>query len=159
MKRLPIVTKHKAKAKANPNINLMDLNLPLTNGLPTPDIIDILEKVVDEKYYLKQETVDKILKGSKVYTTKDQSVCDFNRKDGVGRERDVANTLNSSDWRGLNRNQTQNAVVKQEVLAYSKSTRENGRVEKRVRIDGTANTLNTGDGGSSQSTSNYVKEE
>lgn len=36
---------------------------------------------------------------------------EFNRKNGIGRELDVAHTLNSSDWRGLDRNQTQNAVV------------------------------------------------
>jgi DNA (cytosine-5)-methyltransferase 1 len=35
----------------------------------------------------------------------------YNRKDGIGDELDTALTLNASDWRGLNRNQTQNAVV------------------------------------------------
>lgn len=35
----------------------------------------------------------------------------YNRKDGVQKEIDVAHTLNSSDYRGLNRNQSQNAVV------------------------------------------------
>ncbi len=34
----------------------------------------------------------------------------FNRKDGIVRERDTALTLNASDFRGINRNQTQNAV-------------------------------------------------
>jgi DNA (cytosine-5)-methyltransferase 1 len=34
-----------------------------------------------------------------------------NRKDGVGGELDAAHTLSASDWRGLNRNQTQNDVV------------------------------------------------
>lgn len=35
----------------------------------------------------------------------------FNRKDGVGEQLDEAHTLSASDWRGLNRNQTQNAVA------------------------------------------------
>ena len=35
----------------------------------------------------------------------------FNRKDGLGKEVDKAFSLNASDWRGLNRNQTQTAVV------------------------------------------------
>lgn len=35
----------------------------------------------------------------------------FNRKDGLGSEVDKAFSLNASDWRGLNRNQTQTAVV------------------------------------------------
>lgn len=36
---------------------------------------------------------------------------DFNRKDGVGNNIDVAHTLSASDYRGLNRNQTQTAVM------------------------------------------------
>ena len=35
----------------------------------------------------------------------------YNRKDGLGRELDKAYPLNASDWRGLNRNQNQTAVV------------------------------------------------
>lgn len=35
----------------------------------------------------------------------------FNRKDGIGSEVDKGFSLNASDWRGLNRNQTQTAVV------------------------------------------------
>lgn len=35
----------------------------------------------------------------------------FNRKDGIGNEVEKAFSLNASDWRGLNRNQTQTAVV------------------------------------------------
>lgn len=35
----------------------------------------------------------------------------YDRKNGVGEELDVAHTLSASDWRGLNRNQTQNAVM------------------------------------------------
>lgn len=34
----------------------------------------------------------------------------FNRKEGIVGERDTAITLNASDFRGINRNQTQNAV-------------------------------------------------
>lgn len=38
-------------------------------------------------------------------------VIEYSRKSGVGKELDIAHTLNSSDWRGLNRNQKQNAVL------------------------------------------------
>jgi len=41
----------------------------------------------------------------------DFSVRKFNRKNGIGKELNKAITLCSSDWRGLNRNQDQNAVV------------------------------------------------
>lgn len=36
---------------------------------------------------------------------------EYSRKVGVGRKLDTAHTLSASDWRGLNRNQTQNAVL------------------------------------------------
>lgn len=36
----------------------------------------------------------------------------YNRKDGITGELDTAHTLGASDYRGLNRNQTQNAVLK-----------------------------------------------
>lgn len=42
-------------------------------------------------------------------------------------------------------------------LSYSKSTRAE-HVDHRIRMDGIANTLNTGDGCSNQSTANYVME-
>ena len=35
----------------------------------------------------------------------------YNRKDGIGKDLNKAYCLNASDWRGLNRNQTQTAVV------------------------------------------------
>lgn len=38
-------------------------------------------------------------------------IVDFNRKDGVGKELDVAHTLSAGDYRGLNRNQSQTAVM------------------------------------------------
>lgn len=42
-----------------------------------------------------------------------------------------------------------------EMLAWSKSTREKGRIEERVKL-GEANTLSTGEGGGNASTQNYV---
>lgn len=48
--------------KQHPEINLVDLNIPLTNDKPTPKLKDILESDVDEKYYLKSSVVEKIVK-------------------------------------------------------------------------------------------------
>jgi hypothetical protein len=48
----------------HPEINLVNLNAPLTNGKPTPKLKDILETDVDEKYYLKSEIIQKIIKES-----------------------------------------------------------------------------------------------
>lgn len=44
--------------------------------------------------------------------TQDQHGVMLNRQDGVKKEVDTAGTLSSSDWRGLNRNQDQTAVMK-----------------------------------------------
>lgn len=45
------------------------------------------------------------------YTMEDVRTHSYNRKDGIGKEIDVSHTLSASDYRGLNRNQNQNAVV------------------------------------------------
>lgn len=65
MKQAKCITKLKALIKKeHPEINLVDLGLPLTNGLPTPKLKDILESEVDEKYYLRNDIVEKIVKES-----------------------------------------------------------------------------------------------
>lgn len=46
----------------------------------------------------------------------------FNRKDGIKGERDTALTLNASDFRGINRNQTQNAVFVDLSAGHPKQT-------------------------------------
>lgn len=59
-----------------------------------------------------------------------QGVVDYSRKDGIGKEREVALCLSSSDWRGLNRNQKQNAVLEEvrPVLTPDRiEKRQNGR--------------------------------
>ena len=48
----------------------------------------------------------------------------FNRKDGIVGKRDTAIPLNASDFRGINRNQTQNAVL---VDLCSGHPKANGR--------------------------------
>lgn len=61
-KRPPMVTKLKKRLQSNHKVNLVDMNIPLTNGEPTPKLKDILEENVDEKYYLKHEIVENIIK-------------------------------------------------------------------------------------------------
>lgn len=43
-------------------------------------------------------------------------VVEYDRKNGIGKELDIVHTLNSSDWRGLNRNQKQNAVLESKII-------------------------------------------
>src|SRR5699024_5865442 len=60
----------------------------------------------------------------------------YNRKSGIGKELEQANTLSASDWRGLNRNQNQNAVLEEvrPVLTPDRmEKRQNGR---RANEDG-----------------------
>lgn len=70
---------------------------------------------------------------------------EYSRKSGLGRELDVSHTLSASDWRGLNRNQKQNAVV--EVRAVLTPEREEKRQNgRRFKEDGEpAFTVNTVD--------------
>lgn len=60
-KRPPLVTRLKSRLAANPKVNLTNLSVPLSNGLPTPKLKDVLETDVDEKYYLKHEVVERII--------------------------------------------------------------------------------------------------
>ena len=46
----------------------------------------------------------------------------FNRKDGIVGKRDTAIPLNASDFRGINRNQTQNAVLVDLCSGHPKQT-------------------------------------
>lgn len=64
MKRTPMVLKLKTRLLDNPKVNIVDHNIPLTNGLPTPKLKDVLESEVDEKYYLQNETIERIIKES-----------------------------------------------------------------------------------------------
>lgn len=68
---------------------------------------------------------------------------EYSRKSGIGRELDVSHTLSASDWRGLNRNQKQNAVleVRPVLTPGREEKRQNGR---RFKDDGEpAFTVNT----------------
>ena len=66
----------------------------------------------------------------------EQTPVQYNRKTGIGKELDLANTLSASDWRGLNRNQNQNAILEEvrPVLTPDRiEKRQNGR---RFKDDG-----------------------
>lgn len=77
--------------------------------------------------------------------TPDKTPIEYSRKNGIGKEIEQAHTLSASDWRWLNRNQTQNAVL--EVRPVLTPDRENKRQEGRrfKENDDPAFTLNTQD--------------
>lgn len=63
------------------------------------------------------------------YTMEDVRTHSYNRKDGIGKEIDVSHTLSASDYRGLNRNQNQNAVV-ESGLPIKEATKQGYSVAK-----------------------------
>jgi len=65
----------------------------------------------------------------------------YDRKNKIGKELEKAITLMASDWRGLNRNQKQNAVVY--CVAQRGRYNDNGKIEQKyeLRFDGETNTL------------------
>lgn len=69
---------------------------------------------------------------------------DYSRKEGIGKELQFAHTLSASDWRGLNRNQKQTAVleeVRATLTPEREEKRQNGRRFKED--DEPAFTVNT----------------
>lgn len=60
-------------------------------------------------------------------------IVEYDRNNGIGKQLEVAHTLNSSDWRGLNRNQKQNAVAVPVLTPERVEKRQNGR---RFKEDG-----------------------
>lgn len=68
--------------------------------------------------------------------------------------RDYSYCIDSNYYKGANANHKN----KRQLVAYSKSTRDH-HVDHRIRLDGSANTLSTGEGCRSQSTENLVVDE
>lgn len=60
------------------------------------------------------------------YTMEDIRTHSYNRKDGIGKEINIGHALSASDYRGLNRNQNQNAVVEPFIVD------DQGRLNKKL---------------------------
>lgn len=72
--------------------------------------------------------------GIKIVDNKEKVPIGFNRVDGVKGEIKTAHTINSSDYKGINRNQTQNAVLEAYpvLTPERKEKRQNGRRMKDI---------------------------
>jgi site-specific DNA-cytosine methylase len=212
IKRPPLVERMKKRIRQIPEISLVDMNIPFTNGKPTPKLKDILEKEVDEKYYLRKEIVEKIVKESGFeerlisLKTPYQRAPLFN-EDGTPAKlpepnvgSDISYCVDANYHKGTNTTEksrrqliaegdlnivqindpvhSNNRIYSDEgisptlntmgggnrqpfvyedqtTVAYSKSTRDN-HIDHRGKVDGEANTISTGDGGGNQSTQNFV---
>jgi hypothetical protein len=61
MIRPPMIAKLKKKIKAMPEINLVDMEIPLSNGRPTQKLSDILEPEVDDSYFTGKAIVEALV--------------------------------------------------------------------------------------------------
>lgn len=150
VKQENIVIKIKEKLKTNPKVNLVNFNIPNNNGLPTPNIADILEDSVDEKYFLRHEAVEKIAQEA----NHDEKMFSFKSpKNPPKVGRDISYCIDANYSKGSN------TITKsrRQLIAYSKSTREN-HIDHRAKLNVEANTLSTGDGCGNMSTQNFVME-
>lgn len=137
--------------KQNPNINYKQIGIPNNNGMPTPNIADILEDNVDEKYFLRHEAVEKIANEA----NHDEKMFSFKSpKNPPKVGRDIAYCIDANYSKGSNTT-TKN---RRQLIAYSKSTREH-HIDHRAKLNVEANTLSTGDGCGNMSTQNFVMEE
>lgn len=60
-------------------------------------------------------------------------VVSFNRKEGITKKLDITHSLQAGDYRGLNRNQNQNAVARAVITPDRLNKKQNGR---RIKDDG-----------------------
>ena len=86
--------------------NKFEFPIGFDNGLR---LKDLLEDEVDEKYYISQDKVDKLIEQLK----EKNSTCagTYNQKDGF-KEREIGCTLDANYYKGLGCNQNRNAVLK-----------------------------------------------
>jgi DNA (cytosine-5)-methyltransferase 1 len=68
---------------------------------------------------------------------------EYSRKTGIGKELDTAHTLSASDWRGLNRNQKQNAVLEVRPCLTPDRTEKRQEGRRFKENDDPAFTINT----------------
>jgi DNA (cytosine-5)-methyltransferase 1 len=128
-----VVPKGKRRIQQLEGVKTFNFDWPPQEEVTTR-LRDILEDDVDERFYLSEEKTAKLV-ACICESTPDKTPIEYSRKNGIGKEIKQAHTLSASDWRGLNRNQTQNAVLEvRPVLTPDRETkRQNGR---RFKDDG-----------------------
>lgn len=64
MKTVPAVVRFKKRLSNNPNVNLVDMSIPLKSQESIPSLKDVLEMEVASKYYLTNEIIEKLVRES-----------------------------------------------------------------------------------------------
>src|SRR5699024_2873651 len=113
----------KGKRRIGEWADVFNFDWPEQNEVSTR-LRDIIELTVDEKYYLDEEKTTKLVAQLEAAEVGVQDAIEYDRKKGVGNIRDIALCLSSSDWRGLNRNQKQNAVAETIGLPIREATKK-----------------------------------
>src|SRR5699024_1174984 len=113
----------KGKRRIGEWADVFNFDWPEQNEVSTR-LRDILESNVDEKYYLDEDKTAKLVAQLEAAEVGVQDAIEYDRKKGVGNIRDIALCLSSSDWRGLNRNQKQNAVAETIGLPIREATKK-----------------------------------
>lgn len=108
---------------------------------PTITSTDSSRYSVIENNVLKQ--ISPTLNTSQGGNNESKILVEYDRENGIGKQLDIAFTINLSDWRGLNRNQKQNAVLEKEVFECSFRTRnyKGQKQQLEVRKDEISNTV------------------
>lgn len=119
----------KGKRRIGEWADVFNFDWPEQNEVSTR-LRDILESNVDEKYYLDEDKTAKLVAQLRDVVTENQQGVEYDRRIGVGNSRDIAGTLSASDWRGLNRNQKQTAVV--EAYSPTLTTMSVGHREPKI---------------------------
>lgn len=105
-----VIPKGKRRIFEYDEVKTFNFDFP-TNDKVAMILRDVLEESVDEKYYLDEEKTTTLIEELEFDVKEGQGGVVYNRKDGVKTEIEIAKTLSASDWRGLNRNQDQTAVI------------------------------------------------
>ena len=117
------------------------------NGV-TARLRDVLETDVEEKYYLSEEKTAKLIENLEERGEfGDATTVKYSRKTGIGKEIDVSVCLSASDWRGMNRNQAQNAVIEKTQVVANLNHYSQESLNRIYGVDGQAPTIDTMQGG------------
>ena len=113
------------------HIYLKDILLPDADEPSLSNIYGGFKETEPRVHYGKSPTLRPSTGGGHVASVVDkQKVVMYNRKNGIGKEIDKSLSICASDWRGLNRNQNQNAVLKCATSNFYKGIPYNVLVEE-----------------------------
>lgn len=144
-KRTDVVAKGKRRIAQIDGVKTFNFDWPPQEEVTTR-LRDILEPNVDERFYLSEEKTAKLVAQLEDKNIMESTGVEYSRKTGVGSTREIAICLSASDWRGLNRNQTQTAVAEPQILGHI-DIKGHDAIKGDYSAEGVSPTLTTMGGG------------